>query len=60
MVGEGHAPTECAACGILNAERALNARLKKLIGALSLRLRRVWWYKWSCTSGYVVVATMNL
>ena len=27
---------ECAACGILKAERILNARLKKLIGALYL------------------------
>ena len=52
--------TECAACGILKAERVLNVRLRKLIGALYLKLRRVRWFKWSCTSGYVVVATMNL
>ena len=52
--------TECAAHGILNAERVLNARLRKLIGAMYLKLRRAWWYKFSCASGYVVVATMNL
>ena len=31
---------ECAACGILKAERVLNARLKKLIGMLYLKLGR--------------------
>ena len=31
---------ECAACGILKAERVLDARLEKLIGALYLKLGR--------------------
>ena len=52
--------TECTACEILKAERVLNTRLRKLIGMLYLKLGRVWWYKWSCTSGQVVVASMNL
>ena len=50
---------ECTACGILKAERVLNARLRKLIGILYLKLGRVRWYKWSCTNSQVV-ATMNL
>ena len=52
--------TEYAACEILKAERVLNVRLRMLIGALYLKLERVQQYKWSCTSGYIVVATMNL
>ena len=48
--------TECRACEILKAEWLLNVRLKKLIGVLG----RVRWYKWSCASRKVVVATMNL
>ena len=51
---------ECTAHGILKAERVLNARLWKLIGVLYLKLERAQWYKWSCASGYIVVATMNL
>ena len=41
---------ECAACGVLKAERVLNMRLRKLIDTLYLKLERVWWYKWICTS----------
>ena len=52
--------TEYAACKILKAERVLNARLRMLIGMLYLKLERVQQYKWNCTSGYIVVATMNL
>ena len=51
---------ECTACEILKAERVLNMRLRKLIGVLYPKLGRVRWYKWSCASGQVVVATMNL
>ena len=51
---------ECSARGILKAERVLKSRMRKLIGALYLKLGRAWWYKWSCASSYVVVATMNL
>ena len=55
-----HACAECTACEILKAERVLNTRLRKLIGVLYLKLERARWYKWSCTSSHVVVATMNL
>ena len=55
-----HVRAECRACEILKAERLLNARLRKLIGMLYLKLGRVWWYKWSCASSKVIVATMNL
>ena len=51
---------ECTACVILKAERVLNARLKKLIGMLYPKLGGVRWYKWSCISSQVVVASMNL
>ena len=51
---------ECTACEILEAERVLNTRRRKLIGMLYPKLGGVRWYKWSCTSGQVVVASMNL
>ena len=51
---------ECTACEILKAERVLNTRLRKLIGVLYPKRGRVRWYKWSCASGQVVVAIMNL
>ena len=37
--------TECTACEILKAERVLNVRLRKLIGALYPKLGEVRWYK---------------
>ena len=52
--------TECTACEILEAERVLNMRLRKLIGVLYLKLGRVRYYKWSYASSQVVVASMNL
>ena len=51
---------EYAACEILKAERVLNVRWRMLIGALYPKLEVVRQCKWSCTSSYVVVATMNL
>ena len=60
VLWEEHTHAEYAACEILKAERVLKARLRMLIGMLYLKLERVWWYKWSCASGYIVVATMNL
>ena len=60
MLWEECTCAEYAACKILKAERVLNVRLRMLIGMLYLKLEGVRWYKWSCASGYVVVATMNL
>ena len=60
MLLEEHTFTEYTACEILKAERVLKVRLRMLIGMLYPKLERVQWYKWSCASGYVVVATMNL
>ena len=53
MGREVHA--ECTAREILNAERVLKTRLRKLIGMLYLKLRRARWYKWSCISSYMLL-----
>ena len=60
VLWEEYTCAEYAVCEILKAERVLKVRLRMLIGALYPKLERVWWYKWSCTSSYMVVATMNL
>ena len=52
--------TEYAACEILNTERVLNARLWMLISTLYQKIESAQWYKRSCASSYMVVATMNL